>query len=212
MAFEISNYQLFLNDAPLFKAISARVEAKEVLAIRGKSGSGKSTILSDILGGLAPVFSSRGDFFLNGRNLRPLPIEQRHTGILFQDDLLFPHLNVFENLVFGLPKSMPLSEKRERVADALKEADLVGFEDRDIVTLSGGQRSRIALLRTLLSEPDLVLLDEPFSKLDQELRTQFREWVFDHINALGIPTLLVTHDSDDIPESAHVLTLENIDA
>jgi len=188
------------------------INAGEVGAITGSSGSGKSTILADISGVLPPAFSSDGDISLDNVCIRHLPIEDRHVGILFQDDLLFPHLNVFENLVFGLPKQLPANEKDIRIKDALSEADLDGYEYRDISTLSGGQRARISLLRTLLSEPKLILLDEPFSKLDSTLRNQFRQWVFEHIEQLNIPAILVTHDLSDIPENGHCIQLESSNA
>lgn len=208
MSFEINNYQVFLNAVPLFSAINCRIQNKETLAILGPSGSGKSTILADISGVLTPSFVSEGQLTLNGEDLRKKPIEQRNVGILFQDDLLFPHLNVFENLVFGLPKKMSKTEKRQKISHALNESGLGEFADRDIATLSGGQRSRISLLRTLLSSPDLILLDEPFSKLDKTLRGVFREWVFQQIRELNIPAVLVTHDEDDIPDGSHIIQLE----
>lgn len=207
MSLIIENYQLFLQQTPLFEPFSARLDGPEMLALQGPSGSGKSTLLADLCGVLAPAFHSRGDLILNGRNLRDLSVDQRNVGILFQDDLLFPHLNVYDNLAFGVPAHLDHSERRRRIADALAEAELAGFAQRDIATLSGGQRARIALLRTLLSEPDLILLDEPFSKLDQQLRSQFRQWVFEHIAEQGIPAVLVTHDPADIPADACTLTL-----
>jgi putative thiamine transport system ATP-binding protein len=192
--------------------LNAAVEARQVLAITGASGSGKSTILADISGVLAPAFTRSGGIVLNDRPLSGLSIEQRNVGILFQDDLLFPHLNVYENLAFALPSALSKSDKQDRVTHALKEADLSGYETRDISTLSGGQRARIALLRTLLSEPELILLDEPFSKLDKKLRHQFRLWVFEHIQELNIPTILVTHDDDDIPANSEIIALGEEDA
>ncbi|WP_230390386.1 ATP-binding cassette domain-containing protein [Reinekea sp. G2M2-21] len=206
--FTLNQYQIFLNNQPLFQPLSTQLSTGELLAITGASGSGKSTIMADISGVLAPVFNSQGQIHLNGRDLRPLPVEQRKVGILFQDDLLFPHLNVYENLVFGLPGKWSKTEKKERIHQVLQQATLADYQDRDIATLSGGQRARIALLRTLLSEPDLILLDEPFSKLDKALREQFRPWVYDQIRQLNIPAILVTHDHDDIPKGSQTLHLE----
>lgn len=212
MSFSLKNYQLGLNGKALFSAINVTVQSQEVLAITGPSGSGKSTILADISGVLAPAFKSEGDLLLNGKSIRSLAIEQRNVGILFQDDLLFPHLNVHENLAFALSSTLTKAQKKDRIEQALAEADLAGYETRDIATLSGGQRARIALLRTLLSEPDLILLDEPFSKLDKKLRHQFRLWVFEHIQQLNIPTVLVTHDDEDIPHNSHVIELGDSNA
>ncbi len=125
------------------------------------------------------------------------PPESRRIGILFQDDLLFPHLSVGENLAFGIPRSVDRRARRARIAAALAEAEMPSFESRDPATLSGGQRARVALMRTLLSEPRALLLDEPFSKLDAALRGRIRRFVFDHAIERGLPTLLVTHDPDD---------------
>ncbi len=210
MSFELVDYQLRLHQQPLFQHFSVKINPGEILAITGPSGSGKSTLLSDISGVLAATFFSKGEMLLNGKSLRPLKIAQRKVGILFQDDLLFPHLNVYQNLVFGLPEHLNKSQKQQRITEALIEADLEGFEIRDIATLSGGQRSRISLLRTLLSEPKLILLDEPFSKLDKSLREQFRPWVFQHISEQNIPAVLVTHDNDDIPNESHTVKLEPV--
>jgi len=208
MCFELINFQIKLNNKPLFKPFSLNIKAGQIGAITGPSGSGKSTILSDILGILTANFSRSGSILLNGKKMTDLPTEQRQIGIFFQDDLLFPHLNVFENLVFGLPAALSKKQKSQSISEALTHAGLQGFEKRDIATLSGGQRARISLLRTLLSEPKLILLDEPFSKLDEELRDQFRNWVFNQIQQQNIPAVLVTHDIRDIPASAVKTELE----
>ena len=209
MTFSLADYQISLQGKALFQPISASVAPTKVLAITGASGSGKSTIMADISGVLPPVFSSQGLLTLHDTDLRTLPIEKRRVGILFQDDLLFPHLNVFENLVFGLAKHWSKTEKKHHITTALAEANLEGYEQLDIATLSGGQRARVSLIRTLLSEPKLILLDEPFSKLDKALRLQFRQWVFAHIASMKIPTVLVTHDEDDIPKGSTVIHLES---
>ena len=208
MALELIDYQLLLQRQPLFQTLNLTVNDGEVCALTGPSGSGKSTLLSDISGLLAPAFQRRGSIRLNNRELSDLPIERRHVGILFQEDLLFPHLNVYENLVMGLPRTLHSAAKQKAVSKALTEAGLDQYQQRDIATLSGGQRARISLLRTLLSEPQLILLDEPFAKLDKQLRLQFRSWVFEHINERNIPSVLVTHDEDDIPPGSQVIHLE----
>lgn len=181
----------------LFAPVSLSVAPGCTATIMGPSGSGKSTLLSAICGTLDPVFTMSGSVTLNGRRLDGLPAQQRRTGILFQDDLLFPHLSVADNLAFGLPAGLPRAERRRRIAEALSEAGLTGFEHRDPATLSGGQRARVACLRALMAEPEALLLDEPFSKLDADLRARFRSFVFEHSISRGIPVLLVTHDPDD---------------
>jgi putative thiamine transport system ATP-binding protein len=212
MSMQLQDYQLCRHQEPLFKAFSLTVKAGEIGAITGISGSGKSTLLADISGILSPAFTSRGEILLNGNSLRTVPIERRQVGILFQDDLLFPHLNVFENLLFGLPAHFSRDEKTTRIQDALSESGLGSYALRDIATLSGGQRARISLLRTLLSEPKLMLLDEPFSKLDRTLRGQFRAWVFEQLGHQHIPVVLVTHDPEDIPDGSRIVDLEAPDA
>lgn len=194
---ELHNVGLSLSGAPLFDPLSFTVEAGRTTTVMGRSGSGKSTLLSAICGTLDPVFSLSGEITLDGRSLRGMPAEARRVGILFQDDLLFPHLSVGDNLAFGLPAKLDRRERRQRIADALSDAGLEGFERRDPGTLSGGQRARVACMRALMAEPGALLLDEPFSKLDVDLRDRFRRFVFEHAAAKSLPVLLVTHDPDD---------------
>ncbi|HEY5862820.1 MAG TPA: ATP-binding cassette domain-containing protein [Casimicrobiaceae bacterium] len=166
--------------------------------IMGPSGCGKSSLLAFIAGTLDPAFTATGDVRIDGEPILALPPERRRAGILFQDDLLFPHLSVGDNLAFALPSSMrERATRRAAVAQALAEADLAGFEARDPATLSGGQRARVAVMRTLLAAPRVLLLDEPFNKLDAQLRQEFRRFVFDHARDRALPVLLVTHDAAD---------------
>ena len=194
----LQGVSLGIGGRPLIAPLDLEVAGGEIVTLMGPSGSGKSSILAFVCGTLEPIFDSAGKIFINGQEMTAVPPERRRAGILFQDDLLFPHLSVGENLAFGLPHHITdRRERRERIAQALKEADLEGFERRDPATLSGGQRARVALMRTLLSEPRALLLDEPFSKLDVHLRERVRRFVFDHARAEGLPTLLVTHDPED---------------
>ncbi|MEX0623044.1 ATP-binding cassette domain-containing protein [Saccharospirillum sp.] len=208
MTFDIDQLSLTLNRKPLFQPLTVHLEPGDIATVMGPSGSGKSTLLAAISGTLPPMFELSGDIRLNRQSLLSVPIEHRQVGILFQDDLLFPHLNVYQNLVFALPSGLNRDQQRERIASALGSAGLASYEQRDVATLSGGQRARISLLRTLLAEPRLILLDEPFSKLDQHLRGQFRDWVFGRIIELGIPALMVTHDPADRPEHGQLIELE----
>ncbi len=178
------------------------IKPGEIVTLMGPSGSGKSSLLAHICGtlpsGRAAGFEVGGQVVLNGMPLDGLAPQDRHVGILFQDDLLFPHLSVGGNLAFALPSTIRgRDERRQRIDEALESAGLGGFTDRDPATLSGGQRARVALMRVLLSEPDALLLDEPFSKLDTELRDQIRTFVFDQARLRGLPTLMVTHDPED---------------
>lgn len=178
--------------------ISDHVAPGEVLTVMGPSGSGKSTLLSYIIGTLDTGFAAQGRVKLNGTDITDLAPEARHVGILFQDDLLFPHLSVGENLAFGLRASIKCrAERKSKIDAALEDIGLGGFATRDPDTLSGGQKARVALMRMLLSGPKALLLDEPFSRLDTERRDQIRELVFAQARANGLPVLLVTHDHAD---------------
>lgn len=145
------------------------------------------------------AFDGKGGVTIGTEVVDHKPAEERRLGVLFQDAILFPHLSVGGNLMFGLPRTRlkTRNDRRAAVADALATAGLAGFEDRDPATLSGGQKARVALLRTLLSEPRALLLDEPFGKLDANLREEFRAFVFAHATERQLPTLLVTHDPAD---------------
>ena len=180
--------------APML-AVSADVAPGVVLSIMGPSGVGKSTLLAWLTGTLPAGFQATGRAELAGRDITNLAPEARRLGILFQDHLLFPHLSVGANLAFGLAAGV--SKRRDVVDQALVEIDLAGYADRDPATLSGGQRARVALMRMLLSEPEALLLDEPFSRLDAALRDQMRDLVFSRARAKQLPVIMVTHDAQD---------------
>ncbi|WP_417721527.1 ATP-binding cassette domain-containing protein [Salipiger sp.] len=179
-------------------ALDAHVPPGEVLTVMGPSGSGKSTLLAAIIGTLDPAFTLSGRILLDGRDITRLPPEARHAGILFQEELLFPHLSVGGNLAFALPPGIRgRAARRARIDAALEDIGLPGYFDRDPETLSGGQKARVALMRMLLAEPCALLLDEPFSRLDAALRGQIRDLVFARARARALPVLLVTHDAQD---------------
>jgi putative thiamine transport system ATP-binding protein len=180
----------------------------ECVTLMGPSGCGKSTLVAFIAGTLDPVFRASGRVCIGTSDITCLAPERRRVGILFQDDLLFPHMSVAGNLAFALDAQVrDKRERRQRIGQALAEAELPGFEARDPATLSGGQRARVALMRTLLSAPRALLLDEPFNKLDVQLRADVRRFVFKHAQARGLPMLLVTHDADDAPPGGRVIRL-----
>ncbi|NBE08807.1 ATP-binding cassette domain-containing protein [Paragemmobacter ruber] len=194
---DLQDLRITLGDRRLVD-LSLAIPAGGTLTIMGPSGAGKSTALAAITGTLAPAFRLSGRILLNGRDITHLPTRARSVGLMFQDPVLFPHLSVGQNLAFGLPAHVcGQTARTARIAAALASAGLDGFANRDPATLSGGQKARVALLRTLLAEPCALLLDEPFSRLDTDLRDQIRRFVFDRAAAAGIPTLLVTHDADD---------------
>lgn len=209
-ALEIDRLTIRIGGRLLVKNLSLSIPASGIVTLMGPSGSGKSTILAHICGTLDRQFDVTGAVRLGGRDLVGLRPEQRKVGILFQDSLLFPHLSVGDNLAFGLPPGQPRVERRRRVELALTDAELDGMADRDPATLSGGQKARAALMRTLLAEPRALLLDEPFSRLDAALRDKIRQFVFDHARKAGLPTLLVTHDAADAAAaSGPIVTMED---
>jgi putative thiamine transport system ATP-binding protein len=206
MTLQIHDLTIALHGQALVQGLSASVQAGEVLAVMGPSGSGKSSLLAWLAGTLGAPFEARGHAQLNGRELSSLPIQARRVGLLFQDDLLFPHMSVLDNLLFALPQG-ERTQRRQQANAALAQAGLAGFGARKPASLSGGQRARVALLRALLASPDAMLLDEPFSKLDATLRAQMREFTFGLLRERGVPTVLVTHDEADVPQHAQTLRL-----
>jgi putative thiamine transport system ATP-binding protein len=197
----------------LVQALHLHVPPGEILTLMGPSGCGKSSVLGAIAGTLASVSEGlqplqlQGTVELNGRALTPLPTHQRGVGLVFQDALLFPHMTVAENLLFAVPAKGSNAHRQARVQQALQEAELSGMGERDPSTLSGGQRARVALMRALLANPQALLLDEPFSKLDAALRAQLRPWVFAHVRERRIPVVLVTHDDQDVADPQRVVLL-----
>ena len=183
-------------DTPLV-ALDRHVAPGEVLTVMGPSGIGKSTLLSVVTGTLPPAFRFTGRVMLDGRDITDAAPHRRRVGILFQDDLLFPHLSVGANLAFGLAPGGSRAQRQDRIAAALAEVDLAGFADRDPATLSGGQKARVALMRMLLADPHALLLDEAFGRLDTALRAQVRDLVFARARDRALPVLMVTHDAED---------------
>lgn len=192
----LEHIRITLEDAPLMQ-LDTVIAPGDILTVMGPSGVGKSTLLAYIAGFLGPPFSARGTVRLGDNRLNGLPAEARRMGLLFQDALLFPHLNVGGNLAFGMSRGGSRRKRRQHIETALADVGLAGYAKRDPATLSGGQKTRVALLRVLLSEPRAMLLDEPFSKLDAALRDEMRALVFTRVREYGLPTLMVTHDAAD---------------
>lgn len=166
-----------------------------VTAISGASGSGKSTLL-DLLAGF--ILPTSGSLSLDGVGLLALPPETRPVSLLLQADNLFEHLSAEDNAALGLPRGTSRDEGRQKVAAALSEVGLAGFEAKPASTLSGGQKQRVALARTLLRNRPVLLLDEPFSALDDETRKTTRDLVGELTRRHGWHTILVSHHADDI--------------
>ena len=200
---------LYLDDQPLLTLPPLTVAPGEVLTLMGPSGCGKSSLLAALAGVLPPGGPIRlaGEIRLGERLLTPLAPQARRIGMLFQDDLLFAHLTVAENLMFGMPAHLRgMAARRACALEALAKVGLEGQADKLPGQLSGGQKARVSLLRALLAEPEALLLDEPFSRLDKPLRAAFRTLVFERLKALGMPALLVTHDEEDAPGASLTLT------
>ncbi|CZU34686.1 ATP-binding cassette domain-containing protein [Enterobacter cloacae] len=192
---------------PLFREVNFCVPRGEIVTLMGPSGSGKSTLFAWMVGALSDDFQAQGELWLDARRCDGLPVESRRLGILFQDALLFEQFSVGQNLLLALPERIVGRARRDAVEQALNSAGLSGHYASDPATLSGGERARVSLLRALLAEPQALLLDEPFSRLDKTLRTTFRTWVFDAVRARNIPVVLVTHDEDDIPPGGELIEI-----
>jgi putative thiamine transport system ATP-binding protein len=206
MSLNVNVKSLHMGSRCLIRNLQIACEAGQIVTLMGASGSGKSSLLAAVAGLNTEGMRFDGEVSLSGKSISALPTSQRRVGLLFQDDLLFAHMSVRENLVFATPAGST-QERRAQADRALQE---LGFEDmahRSPLTLSGGQRARVSLMRTLLSQPRALLLDEPFSKLDIALREQFRQFVFAHVRRLQLPTLLVTHDAADIADTSNVIDL-----
>jgi putative thiamine transport system ATP-binding protein len=177
--------------------LNLKIKNGEILCIFGASGVGKSSLINVIAGVYEDDLKFQGKIILNGKNLNQVPIEKRKIGLLLQDGTLFPHLTVEQNIFFGMSKKLTYKQKSALITSNLEKSNMVGFEDRYPHTLSGGQKARVACLRAILSEPEALLLDEPFSSLDPDQRNSFRKFVVNNIRENKIPCLLVTHDEND---------------
>ena len=206
MALDIHINTLLAGNKPLAQGLHIHCPAGTITTLMGASGSGKSSILAAVAGTLDTALRFEGDIQLDGQSVAALPCAQRRIGVLFQDDLLFAHMSLQDNLLFAVPAG-PAAQREAAVQAALQELGFADMAQRSPTTLSGGQRARVSLLRTLLAQPKALLLDEPFSKLDTALRQQFREFVFTHVRQQGLPTLLVTHDAADVADIDRIIYL-----
>ena len=176
---------------PLIKNLSFKVRKGEILFISGKSGLGKSTLLDLISGFHDNNLIWTGKIYLNKLDITNASIQNKKIGYMLQDYFLFPHFNVKNNLIFSLPKQT--RNKKEQALDYLKQINMVEFSDHYPSELSGGQKARIACLRAIVSNPDALLLDEPFSSLDKKTMKSFQKFLFDYVKKLNIPCIIVSH-------------------
>ena len=182
-------------DNRVINDVSFSVKSNEFLTILGPSGCGKTTLLRAIGGFEEPT---AGKIFLNGEDMAGIPPHKRQVNTVFQKYALFPHLNVFDNVAFGLKlKKVPKDEIRKRVKAMLKLVDLKGFEKRNITKLSGGQQQRVAIARALINHPKILLLDEPLGALDLKLRKDMQIELKQIQQNLGIAFVYVTHDQEE---------------
>ena len=184
-------------DKPFIENLNIKVNNGKILTIFGLSGIGKSSLINIIAGVSENNLLFTGEIILNNKKITNILPEKRKIGLLLQDGVLFPHLNVEQNLIFGIKKNLTNKEKYLLINEHLINANMEGFENRYPNTLSGGQKARIACLRAILSEPAALLLDEPFLSIDPEQRNSFRLFVVNQIREKKIPCILVTHDESD---------------
>jgi iron(III) transport system ATP-binding protein len=195
MHLELKNLTQRFGDQIALDDLSLSVQKGELVSLLGPSGCGKTTTIRLIAGFLLPT---RGSIWIGGRDVTTLRPERRNVGMVFQSYALFSHLNVFENVAFGLRAAKtPREQLGGRVQKALELVNLPGYEKRPVFELSGGEQQRVAIARAVVIEPQILLLDEPLSNLDASLRERTRKQLRELITSLGITTIFVTHDQDE---------------
>ena len=192
---ELRNIKKVFDDTAAVEDFNLTVRRGEFVTFLGPSGCGKTTTLRMIAGF---EFPTEGEILLNGEDISHLPPNLRPINTVFQRYALFPHLNVYDNVAFGLNlKKLPKNVIREKVEKVLEVVDLEGFEKRKISTLSGGQQQRIAIARAIVNEPDILLLDEPLGALDLKMRKEMQLELKSMHERLGITFIYVTHDQEE---------------
>ena len=191
----LENVKKVYDDETVLHDINFELEKGKFYTLLGPSGCGKTTILR-LIAGFADA--TEGVIKINGETVNDIPANRRKVNTVFQDYALFPHLNVFDNIAFGLTiKKMPKDQVKLKVDEALKMVQLEGYENREISELSGGQQQRVAIARAIVNEPDVLLLDEPLSALDLKLRTDMQYELRELQQRLGITFIFVTHDQEE---------------
>jgi thiamine transport system ATP-binding protein len=208
---EVQDVSVAFDGDTVLDRVSLDVASGEVAALLGPSGSGKTTLLRVIAGLVAP---DTGTVRLDGADVTETPTHRRGVGVVFQDDQLFPHMSTRDNVAFGLKMAgRPKRERRSVADDWLARVGLGGFGDRGVTDLSGGERTRVALARTLAARPRVVLLDEPLTGLDRELHDRLAVELRSILTSAGTTAVLVTHDRDEAAAIAdRVLELADLGA
>lgn len=192
---KIVNLTKSFNNVNVLNSINLDINQGEFITLLGKSGCGKSTTLKLIAGLISP---DKGDILFDKNSILNQKTQERQAVIVFQDYSLFPHMNVFENIEFGLKmKKIEKKIRQKKVMELLELVKLDGFEKKFPSELSGGQKQRVAIARTLAVNPKVLLLDEPFSSLDINLRNEMRSFILELQKKLNITTILVTHDKEE---------------
>ena len=195
MKLDVRNLSVRYGNHVAVHDISLTARRGEIVALLGPSGCGKSTLLRSIAGLVKPY---RGEIWIGDRNITSTPIHERRLGLVFQNYALFSHLNVQNNILFGLRmRGIPSAEWNARIDNILAALRLEPFRLKNVTELSGGQQQRVALARTLVTNPEILLLDEPLSALDRQLREQARIEIRRLVKTIGTTTLIVTHDQEE---------------
>ena len=205
MSLRITELSVDLQKNSILKHINLEINTGEFISLLGASGCGKTTLLKSIAG-LLDV--KEGDIQINGKSIMKQPPEKRGTVIVFQDLRLFPHMTVEQNIRFAMDiKKASKEAKKKRVAELLHAIQLEGFEKRKIREMSGGQKQRVALARALAADPKILLLDEPFSSLDENLRCEMAELVRKLHREMGLTVVMVTHDKEEAMKVSDYIAL-----
>lgn len=204
---DLKDIKVSFGDQEILKGINLFIRDGEFITLLGPSGCGKTTLLRCIAGFLTP---DSGDIIFDGKRLNDVPAHKRQVNTVFQNYALFPHLNVYDNIAFGLKqKKMPKQEIKKTVEEMLALVNLKGFEKRNVSSLSGGQQQRVSIARALAVEPRVLLLDEPLAALDLKLRKDMQVELKNIQQRLGITFIFVTHDQEEALSMSDTIVVMN---